>query len=204
MAMPQLLSRKTGGIVAPSANPQPDDHSKSSKAKTPQEGIKMIVRRLPPGLTEAEFLSVLGREWKPGNGRIGWFDYHMGQVSTFSKPSRPATAYLHLLSQEDVDTLAEVVPKTPVIMKKKDESTAAKDANIVTPPAKSRPAKSASTTVVTGSAAPSGILKQAAQKKGSPPATPAPGATRAFVNPIAIASASVQVLELPKQARRKL
>ena len=42
---------------------------------------KILVRRLPPGLTQAEFEEALGEEWKPGGEKIGWADYKPGKIS---------------------------------------------------------------------------------------------------------------------------
>lgn len=43
--------------------------------------MKLIVRRLAPGLTEAEYLSVLDDEWKVGQGKVDWFQYKPGKDS---------------------------------------------------------------------------------------------------------------------------
>lgn len=43
--------------------------------------LKVIVRRLAPGLTEAEFSKVLGDEWKVGGGKVDWFLYKAGKDS---------------------------------------------------------------------------------------------------------------------------
>ncbi|KAM0455847.1 hypothetical protein ACHAO4_003927 [Trichoderma viride] len=56
------------------------ESTKAPKTKTPHEGEKVIIRRLPPGLTEAEFLSILGSEWAVGNGKVDWFSYAPGKV----------------------------------------------------------------------------------------------------------------------------
>jgi regulator of nonsense transcripts 3 len=56
------------------------ESTKAPKTKTPHEGEKVIIRRLPPGLTEAEFVSNLGSEWAVGNGKVDWFYYAPGKV----------------------------------------------------------------------------------------------------------------------------
>lgn len=33
-------------------------------------------------MTEAEFLAILGPEWGVGQGKVDWFDYCEGKVST--------------------------------------------------------------------------------------------------------------------------
>lgn len=39
------------------------------------------MRRLPPGMTEEEFWSILGEEWQVGKGRVDWASYSEGKVS---------------------------------------------------------------------------------------------------------------------------
>ena len=51
----------------------------SSRAATPR--LKVIVRRLPPGLTQAELDIALGDEWKVHGGRVDWAIYKPGKVS---------------------------------------------------------------------------------------------------------------------------
>lgn len=43
--------------------------------------LKVIIRRLAPGLTEKEFTSILGDDWKVGNSRIDWFLFKAGKDS---------------------------------------------------------------------------------------------------------------------------
>lgn len=57
------------------------DTPRATKTRAPQEGEKVIIRRLPPGMTEAECLSILGSEWAVGNGKVDWFSYAVGKVS---------------------------------------------------------------------------------------------------------------------------
>jgi regulator of nonsense transcripts 3 len=81
MSTPQLLSRKTNGQPSVTSS-QSADASKTSKAKAPVEGDKVVIRRLPPGLTKEEFVNILGDAWKGGNGKVGWFRYEKGKIST--------------------------------------------------------------------------------------------------------------------------
>ncbi|KAF1939380.1 hypothetical protein EJ02DRAFT_257471 [Clathrospora elynae] len=81
--------------------------------KAAQPRLKLICRRLPPGLTKAEFVELLGDEWKLGAGKIDSLDYHKGKISTdAAKPSRPARAYLHVTKQEHVKALGDHVRAT--------------------------------------------------------------------------------------------
>lgn len=43
--------------------------------------LKLIIRRLPPGLTEPEFESALGEDWKVNGGKVDWIVYKGGKVS---------------------------------------------------------------------------------------------------------------------------
>lgn len=51
----------------------------SKRAATPR--LKVVVRRLAPGLTQGEFEATLGEEWKLGGGKVDWFVYRAGRVS---------------------------------------------------------------------------------------------------------------------------
>ncbi|RDL40967.1 putative Regulator of nonsense transcripts 3A [Venustampulla echinocandica] len=84
--------------------------SKSAGPKLPALKLKLVIRRLPPGLTESEFLTVLGDEWKVGQGKVDWFLYKGGKDSKDpSKPSRPSRAYLHLTKESHLLSLSDTV-----------------------------------------------------------------------------------------------
>lgn len=77
-------SRKANGVLPMPANPSATDApsaSRSNKSKTPVEGDKVIIRRLPPGMTEEEVWTILGDKWKAGNGLVDWSDFARGKVS---------------------------------------------------------------------------------------------------------------------------
>ncbi len=78
MTTPQLLSRKTTGVLA---MPGAGQVSKPAKTKTTPEGEKVIIRRLPPGMTEDEFVEILGQEWASGRGKVGWLSFRAGKIS---------------------------------------------------------------------------------------------------------------------------
>ncbi|KAG5971732.1 hypothetical protein E4U56_006620 [Claviceps arundinis] len=83
---------------------------KSSRSKAQNEGEKLVIRRLPPGMTEQELVTILGPDWEVNRGKVDWFSYVPGKVSTDpSKPSRPSRAYLHLMRKDDIMSLSEVV-----------------------------------------------------------------------------------------------
>lgn len=74
---------KQAGVlpIRPAQTSSPVDAPKSAKAKAAaQDGVKIKIRRLPPGLTEQEFVATLGNVWKAGNGKVGWFEYHPGHI----------------------------------------------------------------------------------------------------------------------------
>jgi regulator of nonsense transcripts 3 len=54
---------------------------KKSTPRSPATRLKLLVRRLPPGLTQAEFEALLGEEWRVGSGKVDWFQYKNGKVS---------------------------------------------------------------------------------------------------------------------------
>lgn len=43
--------------------------------------LKLVIRRLPPGLSQEEFETSLGEEWKVGGGRVDWAVYKPGKIS---------------------------------------------------------------------------------------------------------------------------
>lgn len=49
--------------------------------KAAQPRLKLVLRRLPPGLTKAEFDAVVGDDWKLGAGRVDWLSYRKGKIS---------------------------------------------------------------------------------------------------------------------------
>lgn len=74
-------TKSTGGLLPmPGSAPQKTKTSNPpSKAAAPR--LKLLVRRLPPGLTQAEFEAAVGEDWKAGGGKVDWFQYKEGKVS---------------------------------------------------------------------------------------------------------------------------
>ncbi|KAI1765211.1 Smg-4/UPF3 family-domain-containing protein [Hypoxylon sp. FL1150] len=123
--------RKPNGILPAPTLEVASDTPKASRAKDPLRGKKTIVRRLPPGMTEAEFWALLGDEWKVGKGKVGWTKFHDGHISQDpSNPSAPARCYLHVLQNEDIAILAEMVQKITW----EDEKRSFNDPALVGPP----------------------------------------------------------------------
>ena len=118
MANSQAGSRTANGVLPAShAKSQPQagagTSSRAGKGKTPVEGQKVVLRRLPPGITEQETVAFLSDEWKPGGAKVGWFSFQAGKISKDpAKPSRPSRAYLHVLKTDQVMALVEHVRNT--------------------------------------------------------------------------------------------
>ncbi len=95
MATPQLLSRKTttGGVLAVAPGLVGGEAARPAKTKPVPEGEKVVIRRLPPGMTEEEFVAILGDEWRVGRGKVGWFSYQAGKISQESVLHCPETAH---------------------------------------------------------------------------------------------------------------
>lgn len=72
---------------------QADKPGKSSrgKPKISQEGIKISIRYLPPGLKEFECASILGDDWRVGGGKVDWLCF---------EPGKQARTYVHVDSVE--------------------------------------------------------------------------------------------------------
>jgi Smg-4/UPF3 family len=49
--------------------------------RQPAARLRLIIRRLPPGLAENEFWNALGEEWHLGKGKIDWAVYKDGKIS---------------------------------------------------------------------------------------------------------------------------
>jgi len=81
MSTTHPAARKAGGILHIGPGQAAEHSSKSSKAKSQLEGLKIVIRRLPPGLTDDEFGATLGDDWKVGRGRVSWFSYRPGKIS---------------------------------------------------------------------------------------------------------------------------
>jgi regulator of nonsense transcripts 3 len=57
----------------------PSQAPRGPKAAAPR--LKLICRRLPPGMTHAEFETILGDEWKAGAGKVDWMRWEQGKIS---------------------------------------------------------------------------------------------------------------------------
>ncbi|KAI0809636.1 Smg-4/UPF3 family-domain-containing protein [Xylaria sp. FL0064] len=100
-------------------------------AKTQAEGKKVVIRRLPPGMTADECWAILGEEWQVGKGKTSWARYDDGEISNDpSDLSRPARCYLYLPNLADVAVLSDKVQQS----KWEDAKHTANDSALVGPP----------------------------------------------------------------------
>src|ERR1700761_2461959 len=95
---PKIMGRnadRTGGVLPVSAA------ARAAANKAPGPRLKLEVRRLPPGLTPAEFEETLGDEWKLGNGKVDWQEYRQGKTRTPGSGKLPeqSRCYLHLVNE---------------------------------------------------------------------------------------------------------
>lgn len=76
-------SRPNGVLSIPASATQKRNglDSESSISKPATTRLKIIVRRLPPGLTQAEFEEAIGDDWKVNRGKVDWAVYKLGKVS---------------------------------------------------------------------------------------------------------------------------
>ncbi|KAJ5638237.1 hypothetical protein N7490_008116 [Penicillium lividum] len=108
MAQPD---KPTAGLLQIPGSATQKSSAPARKAhKPPAPRLKLILRRLPPGLTQTELEGALGAEWKVGAGKVDWLQYKAGKVSKDpAKPSRPSRAYIHVVSSEHVTPLSDQV-----------------------------------------------------------------------------------------------
>ncbi|CAH0031973.1 unnamed protein product [Clonostachys rhizophaga] len=108
---PQVISRRGNANGSRSSHDNPKSEApKPSKPKAQNEGEKLVIRRLPPAMTQDEFVTILGPDWELNKGKVDWLSYAPGKVSKDpSKPSRPSRAYVHLKRKDDIMSLSEVV-----------------------------------------------------------------------------------------------
>jgi regulator of nonsense transcripts 3 len=79
-------TRNVNGVLAvPASVTGKKTHTNSPAPNlSPRSGIRrlrLIIRRLPPGMTQPEFEEVLGDEWRVGAGKVDWFAYKDGKIT---------------------------------------------------------------------------------------------------------------------------
>lgn len=82
MAQPGAKS-PAGVLQIPAATTQKSASTTPAKKahKPPAPRLKLLIRRLPPGLTQSELEDALGEEWKVGAGKVDWAQFKAGKVS---------------------------------------------------------------------------------------------------------------------------
>ena len=75
LAIPAFATQK------PSPSSQKSASTKAASSKSTSPRLKLVVRRLPPSLSQAEFETALGDEWRIGAGKIDWCVYKEGKIS---------------------------------------------------------------------------------------------------------------------------
>lgn len=130
--MTQILSKSSGGVLQiPVSVTQKNAPAAKKTPKPAAPRLKLLVRRLPPGLTQEEFETAIGEEWKLGSGKVSWSQYKPGKVSKDpAKPSRPSRAYLYVVSSEHIGPLSDKVRATSFL----DARNTANDPVLLGPP----------------------------------------------------------------------
>lgn len=110
---------------------KPQKQQQPQQPRPPAPKLRMIVRRLPPGLIEAEFWEAIGPEWKVGGGKLDWAAFRPGKISKdLAKPSRPSRAYLKVKEQSLIEPLSIHIRATVF----QDAKNSARDSCLVGPP----------------------------------------------------------------------
>jgi hypothetical protein len=99
------------GVLAITASQTSGNGPRSVVSKPLSPKLKVVIRRLAPGLTEAEFTSILGDGWSLGQGKVDWFLYKPGKDSK----EYVSLVYIPLLltllkSFQTVQTLSSLSP----------------------------------------------------------------------------------------------
>ncbi|MCJ1392261.1 hypothetical protein MMC18_005128 [Xylographa bjoerkii] len=95
------------------ARHRPSNNTGPTPTRAALPRTKIVIRRLPPGLTEQEFYEGLGDQWKLEGDRVDWASFKPGKISRDpAKPSRPARVYLHLTKQDYLGVLSDKVRET--------------------------------------------------------------------------------------------
>ena len=77
-------ARANGALPVPVSTTQKSQtrsNVEPSGAKASAARLKLVVRRLPPGLTQAEYEEILGEEWMAGGTKVDWAVFKPGKIS---------------------------------------------------------------------------------------------------------------------------
>lgn len=79
---PVTIAKPQGGVLPISAVTDKNPHARPlAQKQQPQQKTKVVLRRLPPGITRAEVEAALGDDWKLGAGKVAWADFKPGKIS---------------------------------------------------------------------------------------------------------------------------
>ncbi|PNS18758.1 hypothetical protein CAC42_5297 [Sphaceloma murrayae] len=92
----QAAPHGTAGII--NVNPA----AIQPQANKPSARLKVLVRRLPPGLTQEEFQAAFGDEWKVGSGKVDWIEYRQGKIRSPGKQPEQSRCYVHFLDESQI------------------------------------------------------------------------------------------------------
>jgi regulator of nonsense transcripts 3 len=84
-------TQANGGMLRVTASQTSGNAPRQAVAKPLAPKLKVIVRRLAPGLSEEEFTTFLGDEWRLEQGKVDWFLYKPGKDSKEYVTSSPSS-----------------------------------------------------------------------------------------------------------------
>lgn len=76
-----VVTRSNGVLAIPASATQKRTSSMKPFTKVTAPRMKILIRRLPPGLTSTEFENGLGEEWRATGERVDWVQFKPGKVS---------------------------------------------------------------------------------------------------------------------------
>ncbi len=103
-------SRSNGVLSIPASATQKKSGggTEAPASRAPLARLKIIIRRLPPGLTQSELDEALGDEWRTGGDKVDWAVYKEGKVSKeYGRASRD------LLFRDCTNTFLSVLQNPP-------------------------------------------------------------------------------------------
>lgn len=81
IAKPDRANNVLAGPTTTTQRKPSRSNSQSNKVRAAATKLKLVVRRLPPGLTQHEFEEALGKDWKAGGALVDWAAYKEGKIS---------------------------------------------------------------------------------------------------------------------------
>jgi len=83
-APPDPIAKTTSGVLpitAATTTQHQTNGSNKTQAKSTTARSKVLIRRLPPGITQAEVETGLGEAWQAGKGKVDWISFRPGKAS---------------------------------------------------------------------------------------------------------------------------